>query len=168
MRPNFKKASERDERKIEDIMPISIIDGRILSEIVYAIENRSLNTLSEILKKYKTIPDSQIWRMLQEFNVDFDPNLEVDEELEKLNIYYISFKGMEPRDLKLNLISSISKVDRYNHSLGKTDYSIIVNEDPTDKLFYSNTIINYYTLQQREYDYNRIKDLMQTKNIVFL
>jgi len=165
MLSNFKTAVKADSRDLKPIMPISKVDGDILSELIAALDISGEKLLVSILEKYKQIPDVNFLKMLQKFNVNFEPMVEIDKENPPFKIMININKELF---FDVRLINSIRKVDGYDDKENQPIYKLLINEDPSDKTIYCNTYIKFVSESQREMEWGTLKKKLERYNILFI
>ena len=159
MNSNIANSVKQDKRNSKDIMPLSSNDGCIIYELMIALKNIGQDLLITIMNEYKSLPDEQILHLLRQFNVDFDPINYITEEGRPK---FISIKG----DIfQINNIMSIERDQSWGYIKNEMVYRVIINRNATDALFLSNKIINFDSLQQREYELTKLKKIFEMYNI---
>ena len=153
-------------------MEVFALDKETLVELNLALKNAHEHLLSDELNKYiQGISNLNSFKhVLKEMNVEFNDEEKLDEEEDK-DKYKTKFVTLESPftnvTLKIKNIESIGTIDKVNE--GEKLYYIIINEDVTDKLLYSNKVIKYSTKQQRDYALNRLKkQLKNSQTIKFI
>lgn len=169
MNPNLQKASKADRRKQIDIMPVSKTDAQIISEIVYALKNINEVSLTNILERWKAIPDQHLFEELRRFNLNFTPTLkapptgEEEGETKTPEQWIIIDKD---NYFKIRFLISIKKDSIYGESGFR--FRLLINEDQNNRLIYSNTIISFPSQQARDTEFGLLKKKMEQLDIVFL
>lgn len=145
---------------------IDNINLEIIQELIYSIKTINQDLLASILEKYKTIPDIEILNLLREFNSEYDISYNPTEENEE------SFKPKLIRikeDLyNVKFILSIKKDQYYSTRKSMLEHRIILNEDPTNKLMYSNSVFTFDSEEQRNKEFNILSKKLEQLGIIIL
>jgi len=155
MNKHLESAVSRDTRKQEfKIMPISKIDGEIWQELLIAIGRSGNQELFDIINRYKLVADKDIAEDLLAYNTN---NPEIGEEEDhKLKFPPTPILSIKDIQIQIYHILKLSQHDRYDNNVGGMVYDLIINEDISNKVIFSNTTITYFTAESRRLDIERI------------
>ena len=97
-----------------------------------------------------------------------DSNKETEEEGSE-GVAKKSLIGINGGELYVNpfYINSLRKTQTYNDKRLALDYCIIINETSDDKsrLWYANTVVKFVSLQQRNEELRRLRELLESYGI---
>jgi len=168
MRSNFIKAVLADKRKERQIMPLAKIDGKILSEVIEAISNINQPLLKQLLLKYKTIPDIELYDQLAKFNVDYSYP-EFGDDADELNgRKFITISGKKDINIDIRGIFSFETENSFNAEKGNYSYRIIINREDGMAPPGSNKRIEYYSEEQRDIEYAKLQKKLEKYKITFI
>lgn len=157
MNEHLKKSCINSEK---DINNISETDAEIIQEIIEFSKKIDQVELTDKLEKWKRDSDVNVRDSLISLNVSFD-----SEEGNKKSRKFIDIKD---ESFEVKYLERITKEDTYCYMRNQTVYNIIINRSENLKTYYSNSIIEFNDLEERDSQYNIIKDKLKPFGIMFI
>jgi hypothetical protein len=164
------------------IAPMSEVDCDINTELRSILAKAGLKEIADLLGQYKYLKDSEILDQLMQFNLDHpkgekNPSLSIENEgsfeealqkalkeaLDSLKISCIDFDGHILEVSYLRLISKkISSHFDQDFLRNVDQFTIVINETHADTstVPYSNIVLTYETIEERDRAYERLKELL--------
>jgi len=141
----------------------------IISELEVALGVSGQDLLQEILKKYEVSSDEEIFKLLIQYNLEYENrDLEDEDNVHAKKMIIIN----EDHTFDIKYILSIKK-ERYarrNTGMGPTiyGYRLVINEDKLNKVMYSNTFIELVTEQQMDFEWGKAKRKLERLKVIFI
>jgi hypothetical protein len=143
------------DKKGLSISPISEEDGLIIMLLIEVFKKIEYFDLLYILEKYKAIPDKNIIILLSDFIQNgTSPNKE--------------FIQIRDKSINISYIQSITEIDSYDVDKRRIVYKLIINEDNTEKLLFSNVEIEFDSEGQRTKELKNLKEKLKYYKIKFI
>jgi hypothetical protein len=134
---------------------------KILSELVFALRGMNQDLLIGIVEKIGKIPDEEVVKLLQQFNIDYEPPIDEEDSNGKKKFIFIN------GDLFNSFfITLIQKREFYENN--KMVYKLLINEDKSDKVIYANTLIKFESLAQRDKEFAIITKKLEQVGIILI
>jgi hypothetical protein len=161
-----------DPENKREIKAISKVDCDIIENIILIVERMGNKEFSEILHRWKDIPDQDTLLALEDYlqSEDLEEYMKakggdfIEKLLDKMKSAYIKI-GDEY--LQSHKIFTIGRRERHNGS--RPVYSIVVNDEKylPDKTssWYSNLSVDFFTIDEREEELNNIKRLIRNNTM---
>lgn len=77
------------------------------------------------------------------------------------------FLDFQSNLIPVKFITRISIIDEYDYEQSVPIYRIIINPDPSERMFFCNTIASFYSAEKRDTYMAKIKEQLYGCNIVF-
>lgn len=159
--PHLKLSSDiYDEYEIEDqeTMPISEIDTECISLIIEITEKLGFKPLRDVLIEWKDHEDKEVRDKLLSLSTSIKKPVFSPRHFVEIGD---SFK------IDVKFLSTVSVKDHYCFDKNRNIYSIIVNEDPQEKVLFANQIVEFLSPDQRDEEIDRLKEALKESNVHF-
>lgn len=151
---HLKAASDR-YKLIAPITSISEKDTNVIALLIDIFEKIYYFELSSILKNWKKIPDDEIIQLLQLW-------------LQEGSIPNKTLIKLGDKEINIQYLQSISSIDSYDNKKMCPIFKIIINQDETEKLLFSNIEIVFYSDKERKKELDDFKEKTKYLKIRFI
>lgn len=156
---NVYKINEKYKGELIDgQFPISKVDVDIIQTLITVCYNSGADEIGDILTSYKTLAtDQQILGDLREM-ASRGMGGEKDQYKNKIYKDMLDINGVL---IDIRFVSVIEPKDEYDMKKGRMDYGLLINRDPTEKLFHCNTYISCGSFENRNELLGGIKEKLK-------
>lgn len=143
--------------------------SKLIKEIRECCKKLEEDELVDILEQYDSTPIEDITDLLLEWNIFFE-KIDKKGSKGKKNDYTIPWIDIKGNSYKVTLLLSVQKDQSYDFKFGKNkmQYCIVLNRSENNSIFYNNTEIKYDTKEERDTEYENIKQKLTKFGVVFV